>query len=759
MRNSTGTKKSNPHGKTNITITATGKLNQSGTRNNKKTTESSIRENSIEKSKEGAKISSKNEATQNICLINSSITNQPISVNISIRNRVMGMMPSSTTSASSKKITSFKVVKPGNPVISTKAVIGPTPESVQVSPKKKEESKERVPNAKGSHSVKTAEKKTVNISLGHLQHLLKAKTSPKEIQKIPDTTRFKKPEMNPKKAFGNTVAAPIVKKSQTASQSILVGGLNVSRNQPKKLSKDSSGGLFPLTAAQTLKIFAAELSDYEKGEVLDYDSIYYMGNGVAKFNAKTNNGYDDEKGDYNTYVGEHVAYRYEIIDILGKGSFGQAIKSLDHKYQRLVALKIIRSKKRFYHQATVEVKILKYLRDNDEEDKSNMVRMLDYFVFRKHICITFELLSINLYDYIKENNFVGLSLDLIRKYAVQILTSLKMLKEHSIIHCDLKPENILLKEPNSSVIKLIDFGSSCFESERIYTYIQSRFYRAPEIMLGIPYSTAIDMWSLGCILAELYTGFPVFPGESEPEQMTLIMEVNGLPPVELIKKATRREVFFTPDNAPLPLPAGKERSWKPASKNLGQVLKCPDSVFVDFLQQCFNWEPDKRITPDQAFAHRWIVGTLPRSAQGNTSNSTLGSVEMNPTHLTTQIQTYYATQRKQAKEVKKECKKKEKIGLNKTLANTVPATSASKEGISGKKKEDGKLQDRLIKLKERLKEVATKQPIGQLKYNTGQPKKNNVKATDVLASNNLPKRATVQLPPKSKRQLKQSNIF
>ena len=110
-----------------------------------------------------------------------------------------------------------------------------------------------------------------------------------------------------------------------------------------------------------------------------------------------------------------------------------------------------------------------------------------------------------------------------------------MLKEHSIIHCDLKPENILLTDSKAKSIKLIDFGSSCFESEKVYTYIQSRFYRAPEVMLGIPYTEAIDMWSFGCILIELYTGFPIFPGENELDQMGLIMEIKGLPPASLLK--------------------------------------------------------------------------------------------------------------------------------------------------------------------------------------------------------------------------------
>jgi dual specificity tyrosine-phosphorylation-regulated kinase 2/3/4 len=95
------------------------------------------------------------------------------------------------------------------------------------------------------------------------------------------------------------------------------------------------------------------------------------------------------------------------------------------------------------------------------------------------------------------------------------LQGLLFLEKAKIIHCDLKPENILLKQANKSGIKIVDFGSSCFENERIYTYIQSRFYRAPEIILGLPYSMPIDMWSLGCIMSELYMGYPIFPGENE----------------------------------------------------------------------------------------------------------------------------------------------------------------------------------------------------------------------------------------------------
>ena len=81
---------------------------------------------------------------------------------------------------------------------------------------------------------------------------------------------------------------------------------------------------------------------------------------------------------------------------------------------------------------------------------------------------------------------------------------------------------------------MIDFGSSCFESEKLYTYIQSRFYRSPEIILGLGYSTQIDMWSFGCLLCELYLGYPIFAGDSEYDQLLAMMEVLGPPARELI---------------------------------------------------------------------------------------------------------------------------------------------------------------------------------------------------------------------------------
>jgi dual specificity tyrosine-phosphorylation-regulated kinase 2/3/4 len=151
------------------------------------------------------------------------------------------------------------------------------------------------------------------------------------------------------------------------------------------------------------------------------------------------------------------------------------------------------------------------------------------------------------------------------------------------VHCDLKPENILLRKINKSGIKIIDFGSGCFENEKIYTYIQSRFYRAPEIVLGIPYNAAIDMWSFGCILYELYVGYPLFPGEDEKDHMALMMEVKGVPPRSVLARSSRRKVFFDDDYVPVIVPNSRGKTRMPGGKNLLKMMSCSDTDFVDFI--------------------------------------------------------------------------------------------------------------------------------------------------------------------------------
>ena len=239
---------------------------------------------------------------------------------------------------------------------------------------------------------------------------------------------------------------------------------------------------------------------------------------------------------------------------------------------------------------------------------------------------------------IKNQNFPGLfltfstsrgvSLNLTRKFAQQIATALLFLcsSEMKIIHCDLKPENILLCNPKRSAIKIVDFGSSCQLGQRIYQYIQSRFYRSPEVLFGIPYDLAIDMWSLGCILVEMHTGEPLFSGANEVDQVNKIVEVLGIPPKHVLDQAPKVKKFFHKlPNGSYVLNVSKEKRYRPAgSKKIHDILgvetggpegrrygeqghSVSDYLrFKDLILRMLDYDPKTRITPYYALQHNFF---------------------------------------------------------------------------------------------------------------------------------------------------------
>lgn len=201
-------------------------------------------------------------------------------------------------------------------------------------------------------------------------------------------------------------------------------------------------------------------------------------------------------------------------------------------------------------------------------------------------------------------------------------------------------------------MQVIDFGSSCYDHQRVYTYIQSRFYRAPEVILGVKYGMAIDMWSLGCILAELYTGYALLPGEDEADQLACIIELLGMPPKKLLEQSKRASNFFSAKGHPRYClvetfsnglfklgsgfsPRGKERR-PPGKKELTTALKgCDDLLFIDFLQCCLEWDPDCRMTPSAALKHAWfrrrrLPMLPPFTGVGSTAATVSGPVTTNP---------------------------------------------------------------------------------------------------------------------------------
>lgn len=219
------------------------------------------------------------------------------------------------------------------------------------------------------------------------------------------------------------------------------------------------------TPQQVMVLYMNKLTPYEHHEIYNYYQIYFIGANAKKrpgIIGPNNSDYDNDQGSYIHIPHDHVAYRYEVLKIIGKGSFGQVVKAYDHKTHEHVALKMVRNEKRFHRQAQEEIRILQHLKKQDKDNTMNIIHIYDYFTFRNHMCITFELLHINLYELIKKNKFQGFSLQLVRKFAHSLLQCLDALHKNKIIHCDMKPENVLLKQQGRSGIKVRFFFNQKF---------------------------------------------------------------------------------------------------------------------------------------------------------------------------------------------------------------------------------------------------------------------------------------------------------
>eukprot|EP00949_MAST-11_sp_MAST-11-sp1_P004250 g4250.t1 len=379
------------------------------------------------------------------------------------------------------------------------------------------------------------------------------------------------------------------------------------------------------------------------------NEVYYRKKKEAKLAAKQgvyNAGHDDANYDYIVKDEELLYNRYIVREKIGKGSFGQVVRAHDTKANCNVAIKIIKSKKPFQRQAKTEIELLQYLNSKDPHDQWFVVRLQETFMHHNHQCLVFEMLSYNLFDLLRNTRFKGVSLNLIRKFARQILKCLAFLAlpDINIIHCDLKPENILLRDPKRSAIKVIDFGSSCRADNRMYTYIQSRFYRSPEVMMGLKYGVPIDMWSLGCILVEMHVGEPLFNGTNETDQMRRIMSMRGPPPEQMIAKANpkKRGMFFkevdgvwVPKSVPKSASSSSSSSsgssdtrtlsdiigvntGGPLGRRKGDAGHSPEHYrsFLDLVDRMLDYVPETRIKPIEALSHSFFRLDTEQKASG-----------------------------------------------------------------------------------------------------------------------------------------------
>ncbi|KAI4249988.1 MAG: hypothetical protein L6R42_008822 [Xanthoria sp. 1 TBL-2021] len=337
--------------------------------------------------------------------------------------------------------------------------------------------------------------------------------------------------------------------------------------------------------------------------------------------------WDDDEGYYKVIPGELLDNRYHVQSNLGRGMFSGVVRATDQKLGKLAAIKIIRNNESMKKAGLKEVDILQKLANADLEDKKHLVRLERIFEHKGHLCMVFENLSINLREVLKKfGRDVGINLKAVRAYAQQMFLGLSLLRKCNVLHADLKPDNVLVNEARN-VLKICDLGSASDASENEITpYLVSRFYRAPEIILGIPYDFGIDVWSIGCTLFELYTGKILFTGRSNNQMLRAIMECRGKFSHKVLRKAEFGRQHF--DDL---LNFRSIEKDKLTGKDLVRILnftkptrdlrsrlmanaKDMDDVelkelysFIDLLDRCLNLNPEKRCTPVEALKHPFIT--------------------------------------------------------------------------------------------------------------------------------------------------------
>ncbi|KAL6508543.1 hypothetical protein OROGR_023254 [Orobanche gracilis] len=290
---------------------------------------------------------------------------------------------------------------------------------------------------------------------------------------------------------------------------------------------------------------------------------------------KNRTGFEEDKS-FHVVLNSVIAGRYHVTEYLGSAAFSKAIQAHDLRTGMDVCVKIIKNNKDFFYQSLDEIKLLKYVNKHDPADKYHLLRLYDYIYYRS--------------------------------ITIQCLEALQYLHNLGLIHCDLKPENILVKSYSRCEVKVIDLGSSCFETDHLCSYVQSRSYRAPEVILGLPYDKKIDIWSLGCILAELCTGDVLFQNDSPATLLARVIGIIGPIESEMLAKGRDTYKHFTKNHVLYERNQDTNRLEYliPKKSCLRHRLPMGDQGFIDFVAHLLETNPTKRPSASEALAHPWL---------------------------------------------------------------------------------------------------------------------------------------------------------
>ncbi|XP_068120855.1 dual specificity protein kinase CLK2-like isoform X2 [Hyperolius riggenbachi] len=335
---------------------------------------------------------------------------------------------------------------------------------------------------------------------------------------------------------------------------------------------------------------------------------------------------DDVEGHLIYRNGDWLQERYEIVSTLGEGTFGRVVQCLDHRRGgNRVALKIIKNVEKYKEAARLEINVLEKIIEKDPENKYLCVRMFDWFDYHGHMCISFELLGLSTFDFLKENNYLPYPIHQVRHMALQVCQAVKFLHDNKLTHTDLKPENILFVNSDfdltynvekrderyvkSTDIRVVDFGSATFDSEHHSTIVSTRHYRAPEVILELGWSQPCDVWSIGCIIFEYYVGFTLFQTHDNREHLAMMERILGPIPAKMTQK-TRKQKYFYHGRLDWEDASSAGRYVRENCKSLRRYM-LNDSEdhrqLFELIKGMLEYDPSKRILLSDALKHPFFA--------------------------------------------------------------------------------------------------------------------------------------------------------
>lgn len=343
---------------------------------------------------------------------------------------------------------------------------------------------------------------------------------------------------------------------------------------------------------------------------------------------------DDEDGHLIYHHGDVLQDRYKVLATLGEGTFGKVVKVKDLQTDQLMALKIIKNVEKYREAAKLEINALSKISEKDPEGKHLCVKMLDWFDYHGHMCIAFEMLGLSVFDFLKDNNYQPYSLDQVRHIAYQLCYSVKFLHENKLTHTDLKPENILFVDSDYAItynskkkrdvrrvkrtdVRLIDFGSATFDHEHHSTIVSTRHYRAPEVILELGWAQPCDVWSIGCIIFELYLGITLFQTHDNREHLAMMERILGTIPYRMARKSKTK--YFYHGKLDWDEKSSAGRYVRENCKPLHRYQTVDDEEhcqLFDLISRMLEYEPSDRITLAEALRHPFFDKILPNQRLG-----------------------------------------------------------------------------------------------------------------------------------------------